>query len=43
LLGQTSIDLTRQPWMESVEELGSLKEGQSYDAFDAKTGKVVQG
>jgi hypothetical protein len=43
LLGQTSIDLTRQPWMESVEELGGLKEGQSYDVFASKTGKVVQG
>ena len=29
--------------MESVEELGSLKEGQSYDVCDSKTRKVVQG
>ena len=43
LLGQTSIDLTGQPWMESVEELGVSKEGQSYDVFDTKTGKLVQG
>jgi hypothetical protein len=42
-LGQTSIDLTRQPSRESIEELGYLKEGQSYDVFDAKTTTVVQG
>jgi hypothetical protein len=43
LLGQTSIDLKRQPSRESIEELGDLKEGQSYDVFDAKTSTVVQG
>ena len=43
ILGQTSIDITQQPSRESVEELRGLKEGQSYDVFDAKTSTVVQG
>jgi hypothetical protein len=43
LLGRTSIDLNGQSWSETVDELGGLVDGKSFDVFDAKSGKVVQG